>query len=143
VEYNLQRFIQAQEGVYQKVISELKSGKKRTHWMWFIFPQIEGLGKSSVSQYYAIRNLEEAREYLSHSVLGERLKECTRILLDLEGLAVEDIFGYPDNLKLKSSLTLFALVAGPDSIFERALKKFFSGEKDQLTLKILQKGVPG
>jgi len=133
-----QRFLQAQEGVYQKVVSELKNGKKRTHWMWFIFPQIEGPGKSPVSQYYAIRNLEEAQKYLSHPVLGERLKECTRILLDLEGLAAEDIFGYPDNLKLKSSLTLFALVAGPDSIFERALKKFFSGKKDDLTLEILR-----
>ncbi|HNT78330.1 MAG TPA: DUF1810 domain-containing protein [Anaerolineae bacterium] len=138
--HNLNRFIAAQETVYPTALAELKNGQKRTHWMWFIFPQAAGLGFSSTSQYYAIQSLEEARQYLTHPVLGVRLRECAEVLLTVEGRSVSQIFGYPDDLKLKSSMTLFARAADdPHSVFVRVLEKYFHGEQDSKTLDILVK----
>jgi uncharacterized protein (DUF1810 family) len=121
-----------------QALAELKSGQKRTHWMWFIFPQIRGLGQSPVSQLYAIQGLEEAQQYMTHPVLGARLRECAQALLDIEDRTAQDIFSYPDDLKLRSSMTLFESVAGPTSIFGKVLDKFFAGERDRWTLKILE-----
>ena len=135
----LSRFIRAQDEVYNRVLAELKSGIKRTHWMWYIFPQIDGLGHSTTAQYYAIKSLEEAREYLKHPVLGSRLAECAEAVLAIEGRSASDIFGYPDDLKLKSSMTLFASVADLGSIFVRVLGKYFKGERDVQTVKLLDK----
>jgi uncharacterized protein (DUF1810 family) len=138
--FDLSRFVRAQERVYDAVLAELKSGRKRTHWMWFVFPQIEGLGHSSTSHHYAIKSSEEARQYLNHPVLGKRLVECAQALLSVEGRSVSQIFGYPDDLKLRSSMTLFARVT-PDSpsVFDRVLQKYFRGEGDPRTLEMLRK----
>ena len=106
---DLSRFLKAQEGDYERALGEIRSGRKRSHWMWYIFPQIQGLGFSSTAQYYAIRDLQEAKDYLAHPVLGTRLKEISSALLDLEGLSASEIFGYPDDLKLRSSMTLFRM----------------------------------
>jgi uncharacterized protein (DUF1810 family) len=132
--YNLERFVAAQAPVFTKVLSELKAGVKTGHWMWFIFPQIMGLGRSSVSIEYAISGREEAQAYLEHTILGPRLKESTRLVLLVDGRSVEDIFGSPDDMKFRSSMTLFAQVSPRDDIFERALKKYFAGVPDRLTL---------
>lgn len=132
---SLNRFIDAQAGIYQDVLSELKNGKKKTHWMWFIFPQIEGLGRSPTAIYYAIKDLSEASEYLSHPILGPRLMECTEALLSIHGKTANEIMGSPDDMKLKSSMTIFASVAEMDSVFEKILVKFFQGEMDVMTLK--------
>ena len=137
--FDLSRFTSAQDRIYDRVLAELKSGRKRTHWMWYIFPQIEGLGHSSTSKYYAIKSREEARQYLDHPVLGARLLECAEAILALEERSVSDIFGYPDDLKLGSSMTLFARVAGPGSVFVRVLDKYFHGEQDARTLQLLEK----
>lgn len=135
---DLSRFVSAQEGIYASVLSELRNGRKRTHWMWFIFPQVVGLGFSSTTQFYAIKSIEEARQYLNHPVLGPRLLECSEAVLAVEGRSVAEIFGHPDDMKLKSSMTLFAYVAGPDSTFVRVLEKYFNGEQDTRTLQILE-----
>ncbi|MGA7754113.1 MAG: DUF1810 domain-containing protein [Candidatus Sulfotelmatobacter sp.] len=132
--YNLERFVAAQALVFTQVLSELKAGVKTGHWMWFIFPQIMGLGRSSVSIEYAISGREEAQAYLEHTILGPRLKESTRLVLLVDGRSVEDIFGSPDDMKFRSSMTLFAQVSPRDDIFERALKKYFAGVPDRLTL---------
>ena len=132
--YNLDRFVQAQNGVFDRVLRELRSGVKVGHWMWFIFPQIKGLGLSPISIEFAISSREEARAYLQHSVLGPRLKECTRLVLLVEGRSVEEIFGSPDDMKFRSSMTLFAQVSPDDDIFLRALQKYFGGVPDRLTL---------
>jgi uncharacterized protein (DUF1810 family) len=132
--YDLQRFVLAQDRVFDHVLSELRAGMKTSHWMWFIFPQIRGLGRSPISLEYAISSREEARAYLQHPILGPRLKECTRLVLGLQGRAVEDIFGSPDDMKFRSSMTLFAQVSPEDDIFQRALEKYFAGVPDQLTL---------
>jgi len=137
-EYDLNRFFNAQENMYLDVLSELNDGKKRSHWMWFIFPQIAGLGRSDTAKYYAIKNQEEARAYLNHPVLGMRLQECAEIVLNLEGKSIPDIFGYPDDRKFKSSMTLFSCVADQGSIFERVLNKYFHGERDTGTLELLR-----
>ncbi|HLY63202.1 MAG TPA: DUF1810 domain-containing protein [Terriglobia bacterium] len=137
--FNLQRFVDAQDRVFTQVCSELRSGSKRSHWMWFIFPQIKGLGYSAVSVKYSISSLEEARAYLDHPNLGPRLRECTRLVNQIEGRSIEDIFGYPDHLKFHSSITLFAHAAPEDQVFQQALEKFFQGESDQLTLDRLRK----
>jgi len=137
--FGLSRFISAQEEVYNEVLAELKSGLKRTHWMWFIFPQIDGLGLSPTTQYYAIKSIEEARKYLKHPILGSRLIECTEAVLSIKGRTVSQIFGYPDDFKLKSSMTLFAFVSDPDSVFVRVLDKYFQGERDIKTLQLLDK----
>lgn len=135
--FDLRRFTRAQEGVYDHVLAELRSGRKRSHWMWFIFPQIDGLGHSPTSRYYAIKSLEEARHYLDHSLLGMRLLECCEALLAVEGRPAAEIFGYPDDFKLRSSMTLFAQAAGPGSVFDRVLSKYFHGEPDAMTLQLL------
>ncbi len=135
----LNRFIQAQERVYSNVLAELKSGHKTTHWMWFIFPQILGLGHSPTAKLYAIKNLDEASQYLNHPLLGARLLECSETLLGINGKSVTDVFGWPDDLKLKSSMTLFSCVAGSDSVFDEVLNRFFQGEQDTSTLQLLGK----
>jgi len=124
----------AQESIFKQVLSELRAGAKTGHWMWFIFPQIRGLGRSPTSIEYAISSLDEAQAYLQHPVLGPRLKECTQLVLDVDGRSATDIFGTPDDVKFKSSMTLFAQVSRDDDIFHRALQKYFEGVSDQLTL---------
>jgi uncharacterized protein (DUF1810 family) len=132
--YDLQRFVLAQDRVFDHVLSELRAGKKTSHWMWFIFPQIRGLGRSPVSIEYAISSRAEALAYLQHPLLGPRLKECTRLVLNVEGRSAEEIFGSPDDMKFRSSMTLFAQVWAEDDIFSRALQRYFGGAPDQLTL---------
>jgi uncharacterized protein (DUF1810 family) len=135
--YNLERFVIAQDRVFKQVLSELQSGTKVSHWMWFIFPQIRGLGHSPISLEYAISSRDEARSYLRHPVLGLRLKECTRLVLLVEERSAFEIFDEPDDMKFRSSMTLFAQVSSDDDIFERALKKYFGGVPDRLTLNRL------
>lgn len=135
----LNRFIKAQQNTYAHVLKELRNGKKTTHWMWFIFPQIEGLGYSPTAKFYSIKTIEEAKEYLAHPVLGKRLLECANILLNINSKSADEIFGYPDNLKLKSCLTLFNFVAPEQKVFADVLEKYFAGTKDEKTLSILQK----
>ena len=130
---DLDRFVKAQQTFYDTALTEIRNGRKQTHWMWYIFPQIQGLGYSETAKYYAIRDLEEAREYLNHPVLGERLLRITSELLELESSAAQ-IFGSPDDLKLRSSMTLFAAVKDSNPLFEQALDKFFNGRKDEKTL---------
>ncbi len=137
--FDLSRFTTAQESVYDNALAELRNGRKRTHWMWFIFPQIDGLGHSATSRYYAVKSMEEARQYLNHPVLGKRLLACAEAVFAIEGRSISEIFAYPDNLKLKSSMTLFAYVAAPGSVFDHILDKYFNGERDALTLQILEK----
>lgn len=137
--YHLSRFVSAQEKVYENVLSELRSGLKITHWMWFIFPQMEGLGYSSISRHFSIKSGEEARQYLNHPVLGPRLYECAQAVLAIPGKTAWEVFGSPDDLKLKSSMTLFARYAGPDSVFARVLDRYFDGEQDRNTLLLLGK----
>jgi uncharacterized protein (DUF1810 family) len=134
--FDLERFVEAQAGVIGQVCAELRAGQKRSHWMWFVFPQICGLGSSEMAMRYAISGREEARAYLDHPVLGPRLQECTAIVVGIEGKSVEDIFGYPDNLKFHSSMTLFAEVEGPsERVFHKALTKYFGGQADKATLE--------
>jgi len=136
--FNLQRFVDAQDGIYAQALAEIRGGQKRSHWMWYIFPQVEGLGSSPISKRYAIKSLAEARQYLSHPVLGRRLVECTATLLALQRRSATEIFGYPDDLKLKSCMTLFAQVTGPASDFESVLKKYYGGMQDVQTLRFLE-----
>lgn len=135
--YGLQRFLEAQRGVYDQVERELLAGRKETHWMWFIFPQIRGLGHSAMARRYAIASIEEAKAYLDHSLLGPRLRTCTRLVTSIGDLGIEDIFGYPDHLKFHSSMTLFAQAAGADRLFMDALKKYFRGDYDPQTMALL------
>jgi uncharacterized protein (DUF1810 family) len=132
--YNLGRFEEAQAGVYARVCEELKAGEKRSHWMWFIFPQIRGLGRSPMAERFAIGSLDEARAYLRHPVLGARLRECTALVNAVEGRKASEIFGFPDDLKFCSSMTLFAK-AGTEPVFRRAIEKYFGGEMDSGTLE--------
>jgi uncharacterized protein (DUF1810 family) len=132
--YDLQRFVDAQNPVYEQVCSELRGGRKETHWMWFVFPQLKGLGHSWMANRYAISSRGEAEEYLRHSILGPRLRECTRLVNLVEGHSIEEIFNYPDNLKFQSCMTLFAQVASDNEIFMSALQKYFRGQPDGLTL---------
>ena len=133
--YDLARFVDAQRDVHATALAELRSGRKRTHWMWFVFPQLEGLGSSWMAQRYAIASAAEAEAYLRHPVLGPRLLECAEALLAIEGRSAREILGSPDDLKLKSSATLFAAVSPPGSVFERLLDKHFAGERDEATLR--------
>lgn len=138
-QFDLRRFKSAQDRIYDSVLAELKRGQKSSHWMWFIFPQFFGLGHSPTAQHYAIKSLEEARQYLKDPVLGARLLECAEVLETIQGRSASAIFGYPDDLKLRSSLTLFATVAeDPNSIFNRLLEKYFHGEPDVRTLELLE-----
>ncbi len=134
---NLDRFVQAQNDVYDNVLAELRSGRKRSHWMWFIFPQFEGLGSSPISRMYSIKSLAEARAYLAHPVLGPRLIECAETVLAVEGRSAHEIFGSPDDMKLKSCATLFARVSSPGSPFHRILDRYYSGVQDAGTLELL------
>lgn len=136
--FDLDRFKSAQASVYADVVRELGAGRKRTHWMWFIFPQVEGLGSSPMAMRYAIASAEEARAYLDDPLLGQRIRECTRILVDLPETNATAILGLPDDMKFKSSLTLFAAVS-PEPLFQQALDKFFGGEKDARTLAFLER----
>ena len=135
--YNLQRFLDAQSYHYDDVVAELRSGMKRTHWMWFIFPQIAGLGSSPTAVKYAISSREEAQAYLKHPILGMRLRKCTQLVNAIEGRTIDQVFGYPDDLKFRSCMTLFAGVTDDNQVFLRALEKYFSGEMDPLTLERL------
>ena len=136
-EFNLTRFVTAQEGTYDRALLEIRRGRNASHWMWFIFPQLRGLGRSSMAQRFAISCLEEARQYLCHPVLGPRLKECLAALQDLVGTTAEQVFGPVDAMKLRSSLTLFAEAAGPDSIYAAALDRWFRGVKDDKAMRLL------
>jgi uncharacterized protein (DUF1810 family) len=135
--FNLQRFLGAQEDNYEDAIAEIRSRKKRTHWMWYVFPQFDGLGSSSTAKHFAIKSLDEARAYLEHPILGARLRECAEAALHIDGKSATEIFGSPDDLKLKSCATLFACVSLPESVFERLLDKFYAGRRDHRTLELL------
>ena len=137
--FDLSRFISAQEGIYDRALAELRDGLKRSHWMWYIFPQVEGLGHSPTTRRYSIKSLEEARHYLAHPVLGQRLKESAEAVLAIQGRSAADIFGHPDDWKLQSSMTLFELVSGPESVFGRILDKYYQGKRDTRTLQIVGK----
>jgi len=137
--FNLARFVEAQKDDYERALAEIESGRKQSHWMWYIFPQLAGLGSSSTAQFYAIKSLDEARAYLAHPVLGTRLLACTEAAVRVEGKTANAIFGMPDCLKLRSCATLFACVAEPDSVFERLLGKYYAGERDPRTLELLGK----
>ena len=133
----LDRFLDAQRDDYAAALAEVRRGRKTSHWMWYIFPQIAGLGQSSTARYYSIRDLEEAREYYAHPVLGQRLREISGVLLDLRGSDPVAVFGGIDSMKLKSSMTLFAVAAPDDPLFRQVLDKYYGGEQDALTLRIL------
>jgi len=132
--YNLQRFVDAQNSVFEQVCSELRAGKKQSHWIWFIFTQIEGLGTSQVSRYFAISSKEEAEAYVNHAILGPRLRECSRLVNLVDGSSIDQIFGRPDGLKFRSSMTLFANATSENQVFINALQKYFGGDLDQKTL---------
>ena len=131
--FQLQRYIDAQDPVFEQVKQELRRGRKTGHWMWFIFPQIKGLGSSAMAQHFALSGREEARAYANHAILGSRLSECTRLVISVEGRSIGQIFGYPDDLKFRSSMTLFAEAAGENAVFADALDKYFAGAPDPLT----------
>ncbi len=136
--YDLARFLEAQRDSYARALHELRAGRKRSHWMWFIFPQFAGLGMSGTSRHYAIKSLAEARAYLDHPVLGLRIRECTQAVVDLSGLSARQVFGAPDDLKFCSSMTLFELVSGPDCIIASALEKYLAGRRDERTLELVR-----
>jgi uncharacterized protein (DUF1810 family) len=135
--YRLERFVQAQDGVQPRALNELRAGRKASHWMWFVFPQVAGLGSSATSQHYAIGSLDEARAYLDHPVLGPRLVECARAVLSHPQRTARQILGSPDDAKLRSSMTLFALAADSEPLFQQVLDTFFAGERDQRTVELL------
>jgi uncharacterized protein (DUF1810 family) len=136
--FNLQRCVDAQNPVYEEVRHELRSGRKTTHWMWFVFPQVRGLGHSATATHFSISSLDEALAYLDHAVLGARLRECAEIVNALDGRSVSQIFGYPDDLKFRSSMTLFNATAPDDLTFKRALEKYYRGAIDQRTIELLK-----
>jgi uncharacterized protein (DUF1810 family) len=133
----LSRFVHAQQDDFQQALAEIRGRKKRTHWMWYIFPQIDGLAFSSTSKYYAIKSIAEAKAYLDHPILGPRLLECAEAVVAIEGRSAKEIFGSPDDLKLRSCATLFACASKPGSVFERLLDDYYGGERDQKTLRLL------
>ncbi|MEI6973018.1 MAG: DUF1810 domain-containing protein, partial [bacterium] len=135
--FDLARFTTAQEGVYDRALTELRCGQKRTHWMWYIFPQIDGLGHSDTSKRFAIKSVDEARQYLGHPLLGPRLLKCAKVILAIKELSATEVFGFPDDVKLRSSMTLFAHISVPDSVFVRVLDKYFNGQQDAATLHLL------
>jgi uncharacterized protein (DUF1810 family) len=138
-ENNLERFTDAQQSVYQTALLEVKKGRKQSHWMWFIFPQVLGLGFTETSRFYGIKDLKEADAYLGHPVLGSRLIEISNELLRLQSDDARQVFGTPDDLKLKSSMTLFSLLPNTNPVFEQVLAKFYNGEKDHKTVQIVKK----
>jgi uncharacterized protein (DUF1810 family) len=135
--YELQRFVDAQEHVYDTVLDELRSGRKRSHWIWFVFPQLRGLGHSPTAVHFGISSLDEACAYLAHPVLGPRLRECARLVARIDSRSADEIFGWPDNLKVRSSMTLFARATDDDSEFRAVLEKFYTGEDDPATVERL------
>jgi len=135
---SLNKFVEAQEPIYATALKELQQGLKSTHWIWFIFPQIDGLGHSTTAKYYAIKDKNEASDYLNHPILGPRLLECTQAMLDVEGKSANEILGYPDDLKFCSSMTLFETVAEKHSLFSQALEKYYEGKRDERTLEIMK-----
>jgi len=135
--FNLDRFVRAQAAVFAQVLAELRAGRKRSHWIWFIFPQVKGLGHSPQSDYYGIGSLEEAAAYLRHPLLGPRLVECTQLVNLVEGRTIREILGWPDDLKFRSSMTLFGRAAPENPVFQEALTKYFGGEPDSLTLELM------
>jgi len=137
--FNLQRFVDAQARVYEEVRRELRAARKESHWMWFVFPQIAGLGQSPTSIRFAIASLEEAKAYLAHPVLGPRLRECSKLALDVEGKTARQIFGPIDEMKFRSSMTLFAAAAREEPLFSGCLEKYFGGEPDPATLERLSR----
>jgi uncharacterized protein (DUF1810 family) len=137
--FDLNRFVTAQAPVYGRVVAELRDGRKRSHWMWFVFPQLRGLGGSPTAVRYGISSLQEARAYLSHELLGPRLRECTQLINQVRGRSAEEIFGSPDDLKLRSSMTLFALAAQDAQDFSALLDRYYGGQQDPLTLAQLQR----
>lgn len=141
--FNLNRFVEAQEGIYEQALTELRRARKSSHWMWFIFPQVRGLGSSPTSTFYAIQSLEEAKAYLNHPVLGQRLQTCCEVLLSHKEKSAPKIFGFPDDLKLRSSMTLFAAVSKSDSVFAQVLGRYFNGQPDQRTLDLLKQNLSG
>ena len=139
--YNLERFVQAQQD-YAQALSEIRQGRKQSHWMWYIFPQFEGLGISAMSRRYAVKSIAEAKAYLAHPLLGRRLTECAEAVLRLEHLTAAEIFGSPDDLKLRSSATLFAYVSSEGSVFHRIIDKYFRGQTDEATLRLIASALP-
>ena len=135
--HKLSRFVEAQENDYDQALSEIRSGRKQSHWMWYIFPQFDGLGFSSTSKFYSIKSIAEAKAYLSHPILGPRLLECTESALAVSGRTASEIFGSPDDMKLKSCATLFATISPADSVFHKLLDKYFQGQRDDKTLQLL------
>ncbi len=135
--YDLSRFVRAQQDDYERALSEITNGQKRTHWMWYIFPQLDGLAFSPTAKRYAIKSVEEARAYLEHPILGPRLLNCAEAVVGVEGRSAAEIFGSPDDLKLKSCATLFSSVAPPGSVFDRLLEKYYRGQRDGKTLELL------
>ncbi|MBB3182222.1 DUF1810 domain-containing protein [Variovorax sp. Sphag1AA] len=141
--FALQRFVDAQADVIDTAMDELRAGRKRSHWMWFVFPQLAGLGRSTMAQHYAISSLEESRAYLAHPVLGPRLRQCSEIVLDVQDRSVGDIFGSPDDQKFWSSMTLFSITAdSTTTVFRSCLQKYFGGSSDRGTLLLLQGTTP-
>ena len=138
VNYNLERFIEAQHTGYTIALSEIKHGRKQSHWMWYIFPQVQGLGLTATSKYYAIKNIDEATAYLSNEILGRRLMEISNALLEIKTNNAGIVFGNPDDMKLRSSMTLFAEVQNTNKVFQQVLDKFFNGKKDEKTLQFLK-----
>ena len=136
--FNLERFVSAQVDVFPQVLAELRAGQKCSHWIWFIFPQMKGLGRSPQAESYGIGSLEEAAAYLNHPILGPRLEECTILVNEVAGRTINQILGFPDDLKFRSSMTLFARAAGESSVFDDALKKYFGGELDPKTVTLLR-----
>ena len=139
--FDLERFVGAQSPVYERVLAELRRGRKQSHWMWFIFPQLAGLGHSAMAQRFAIDSTEEARAYLAHGLLGPRLRECTALVNAVEGRTITELLGSPDDLKFRSSMTLFAAVSG-ETEFSSAIAKYYGGTRDRRTLDLLQSQRP-
>ena len=135
--FDLARFVNAQQGVYERALAELRAGRKQTHWMWFIFPQIDGLGLSSTTKQYAIKSLQEAQAYLQHLILGPRLRTCAAAMLGVEGRSAHDILGSPDDFKLQSSMTLFAAMTGDTDVFAQVLAKFHGGQRDEKSTALM------
>jgi uncharacterized protein (DUF1810 family) len=141
--HHLQRFVDAQRADYARALAEVRRGRKQSHWMWYVFPQLAGLGHSATAQHYAIRSLDEAKAYLAHPVLGPRLIECCASLLAVEGRSAHEVFGSPDDLKLCSCATLFGEVTPAGSVFEQVLDRYFAGVRDERTLQLLRSGAVG
>lgn len=135
--FDLDRFLRAQDGVYESALNELRAGRKTSHWMWFVFPQLAGLGRSATARFFALRGMDEARAYGAHQILGNRLRQCTAAVLGVKGRSAYEIFGSPDDVKFRSCMTLFELAAADAAVFSEALDRYFGGRRDPLTLQLL------